>query len=203
VPGAANLQRAVVLERDPPVDRAVVPQLTPAVTIAPTPGICGGMNFVVTWQLSRNAGPQGGLIIQDVLFLWSVTDCNGAAVPNPDPRTSPLRYFEAWQVAPNSQTVSPVTTDTFFWPGASPWGGGCTDGQVFILATARYHDNVAALPGHMVANNGATFAGILQSSLTDPALGGNESNPVAHNLVFHWTCCPCSSSPTVVDAHTP
>ena len=65
--------------------------------------------------------------------------------------------------------LSPVGTDTFFWPNAGPWAGGCTDGTVTINATARFHDNVAALPAHMVTPNLSTFAGSIQSSLTDPA----------------------------------
>jgi outer membrane protein OmpA-like peptidoglycan-associated protein len=203
-PGPATLRRSVVLERVPGVSRPAVPQLTPVVTVAPTPGICGDMNFVITWVLSRNSSAvNGGFVIQDITFNWNVLDCTGAPVPNPDPRTSPLHYFEAWRAAPGTTALSPVATDTFFWPGAAPWGGGCTDGTVSITATARFHDNVAALPAHMVTPNPATFAGGLQSSVTDPALGGNVSRPVAHELSFHWTCCPCSSSPTVVDSHTP
>ena len=196
-------RRSVVLERDPPVSRPAVPQLTPVVVTAPTPGNCGGMNFVIQWQMSRNAGALGGFVIQDIEFLWAVIDCDGNPVPNPDPRTSPLHYFEAWRAAPNTTNLTPVNTDTFFWPDSLPWAGGCTDGVVFITAVARFHDEVAALPGHMVANNPATFAGGLQSSLTDPALGGNISRPVDHRLVFHWNCCPCSTSPTVVDDHAP
>lgn len=202
-PGNAALRRSVVLERDPPISRRVVPQLSATVVTAPTPGNCGGMNFVIQWNLSRNSAPRGGFIIQAVNFVWNVVDCTGTAVPNPDPRTSPLRYFEAWRVAPNSQNLSPVSTDTFFWPDVSPWGGGCTDGVVSIVGVAQYHDDVATLPSHMVANNPATFAGILQSSLSDPSLGGAISAPFDHRLAFHWVCCPCSSSLTVVDDHVP
>lgn len=204
-PGPASERRSVVLERVPGVSRPVVPQLSAVVSAGPTPGICGGMNFVIRWQLSRNSATNGGFVMQDVGFLWDVRDCSGVSVPNPDPRTSPLRYFEAWRVAPNSQNLSPVTTDTFFWPSNLPWAGGCTDGDVTITATARYHDNVpvADMPAHMVANNPATFAGGLRSSLTDPNLRGNISRDVPHSLTFHWVCCPCQSSPTVVDQHTP
>ncbi len=201
-PGNAGLRRSVVLERDPPVSRAAVPQLSATVVTA-TPGACGGINFVIQWNLSRDSTPLGGFIIQAVSFVWSVIDCTGTPVPNPDPRTSPLQYFEAWRVAPNSRSLSPVTTDTFFWPDVNPWGGGCTDGVVSITGIAQYHDNVDTLPPHMVANNAATFAGILQSSLTDPALGGAVSNTFDHRLAFHWTCCPCSSSPTVIDDRAP
>jgi len=186
-----------------PAPAAAAPQLRAVVNTGPDPVNCGGVNFVINWNLSRNAAAQGGFIIQNVTFTWNVRDCNGASVPNPDPRTSPLRYFEAWRVAPNSTTLTPVTTDTFFWPDNAPWAGRCTVGNVRILATARYHDNVAALPAHMIANNPATFAGTLQSSLTDPALGGTQSRAVEHRLLFRWTCCPCSSRRTIVDAHTP
>lgn len=202
--GPAATRRSVVLELAAGVSRPVVPQLTGTVSVGPTAGVCGAMNFVIQWSLSRNSSAaNGGFIIQDITFTWDVRDCTGTSVPNPDPRTSPLNYFEAWRVLPGTTTITPVTTDTFFWPGASPWAGGCTDGEVDITATAQYHDDVAALPAHMVTPNAATFAGGLQSSLTDPALGGNVSRPVPHRLRFHWTCCPCSSSPTVVDDQVP
>ncbi|MCM3904081.1 MAG: DUF4157 domain-containing protein [Pyrinomonadaceae bacterium] len=209
-PGPAAQRRSVVLERQPGVSRPTVPQLTAVVTTAPTPGVCGDpppaniMNFVITWVLSRNSdATNGGFVIQDVTFNWNVVDCTGTQVPNADPRTSPLRYFEAWRAAPGTAVLTPAATDTFSWPAQSPWDGGCTDGTVSISATARFHDDVAALPAHMVTPNLATFAGGLQSSTVDPALGGNVSRPVTHELSFHWTCCPCSSSAAVVDSHTP
>jgi hypothetical protein len=202
-PGDAALRRTTVLERDPPVSRRTVPRLSGTVVTGPTVGNCGGTTFVLQWSLSQNAGPQGGFVIQAVTFDWEVLDCTGTRVPNPDPRTSPLTYFEAWRVAPNSQTLSPIATDTFFWPDAPPWAGGCTDGAVRITAEARYHDDVPALPAGMIANNPATFAGILQSSRSDPALAEPASNAIDHRLAFHWVCCPCSSSPTVIDAHAP
>ena len=141
--------------------------------------------------------------MQDVLFNWTTNDCTGAAVPNPDPRTSPLRYYEAWRVAPNSSTLSPTDTDTFFWPGSSPWAGPGTKGNLSISATARYHDNVASLPAHMIVNNPATFAGGLWSSITDPGLAGEQSDPLPHSLGTHWDCCTSPGSNTVIDDHTP
>ena len=185
----------------PPIPAAPAPRLSAVVTTAPTPGNCGSMNFVITWNLSANSAPAGGFVIQDITFTWNETDCANNAVPDPGGRTSPLRYFEAWRVAPNSTNLSPVTTDTFSWASGLP--SGCTKDTVTVVATAQYHDNVAALPAHMVANNPSTFAGTLQSSLTDPATGGNTSPVVPHRLTFRWNCCPCSSKPTVVEAHTP
>jgi hypothetical protein len=160
------------------------------------------MNFVVQWSLSGNAAPAGGFVVQDVTFVWTTNDCAGNPVPNPDARTSPLHYFEAWRVAPNSTNLSPVNTDTFFWPGSAPWAGPSSTGNVAITASATYHDNVAALPVHMVANNAATFAGGLQSSLTNPAVGGTPSAVVPHALSFSWNCCP-NPSPTLLLGHTP
>ena len=124
-------------------------------------------------------------------------------MPNPDARTSPLRYFEAWQVAPKSKTMTPIVDDNFVWPGNAPWAGDKSKGRVTIVATAHYFDDVAALPTDMKINNPATFAGGLQSSLTDPALAGEKSGAVAHSLVFHWDSTKVSNSPTVTDAHTP
>ena len=185
----------------PPAKAA--PTLTAVINTGPTPGINGNMNFVINWQLGGNAGAKGGFVIQDVLFVWRTRDAKGKDVPNPDPRTSPLRYFEAWRVAPASKTLTPVTTDTFFWPGTAPWAGNTTKGRVTIAATARYFDEANTLPKHMIANNPATFAGILQSSLTDPALPPPQSGPVAHSLAFHWDSVTTPNSPTVLDAHTP
>lgn len=181
----------------------VAPTLAAVINTGPTPGLNGQMNFVINWQLGSNAGIKGGFVIQDVLFVWRTRDAKGKDVPNPDPRTSPLRYFEAWRVAPKSKTLTPVTTDTFFWPGTAPWAGNSSKGRVTIAATARYFDEADTLPKHMVANNPATFAGILQSSLTDPALTTPSSGPVAHSLAFHWDSTKTPNSPTVLDANTP
>jgi outer membrane protein OmpA-like peptidoglycan-associated protein len=178
-----------------------VPQLSPTIVTGPTAGNCGVMNFVIRWNLSANAGPQGGFIIQDITITWNNRDCANVEIPDASGKISPLRYFEAWRVAPNSRTLSPVSTDTFSWANDLP--SGCTIDRVRFRGIARYHDNVAALPAHMVANNPNTFAGTLQSSLTDPALGGNISAPVPHNLTFNWTCCPCAANPTIVESHTP
>ena len=206
-PGAARQRRSVVLERTPGVSRLAVPQLHAMVTTGPTVGICGESTFIIRWSLSRNSSTNGGFVIQDVTFRWSVRDCNGAAVPNPDPRTSPLHYFEAWRVPPNSTspnaTAFTVDTDRFFWPGNAPWAGGCTSGEMTISGIARYHNNLAALPAHMAPFNPSTFANDLLSSTTDPNLGGDVSRSVNHRLRLRWRCCPCQSSPTVVVDHTP
>gem|GEM_PF-6139323 len=207
--GPAVTRRSVVLSRDPAVSRPSVPQLTANIQTGPNAGNCGSELFVIRWSLSRNSdATDGGFVIQDVTFNWNVTDCTGAAIPTP-PFTSPLHYFEAWRVpagtnTPNA-TAFTVNTDQFFWPNAAPWAGPCSDGTVTITATARYHDGVAvaSLPAHMTPFNASTFANDLPASLTDPALAGNVSRPVAHSLRFHWNCCPCSSSPTIVDSHVP
>jgi outer membrane protein OmpA-like peptidoglycan-associated protein len=205
-PGAAEGRRSVVLEPVPGRSRAPSPQLNGSVVSGPTVADCGGENFLIRWTLSRPAATAGGFVIQDVTFNWHVTDCAGNPVATP-PFTSPLRYFEAWLVSPGSahpnEGAGTVDTDLFSWPKDPPWGGGCSDGTVSISGSATYHDNVTALPGSMVRNNPATFAGSLRSSTTAPALGGAVSRPFAHTLQLHWRCCPCSSSPTVVDSHTP
>ena len=189
-----------------PAPSGTAPALNAVVTTAPTPGNCGIMNFVVTWNLSANAGTRGGFIIQDLTITWNEQDCAGNPVADPQGHVSPLRYWEAWRVAPNSPTSTPVTTDTFQWaPGL---GTGCTNDTVRFNGTAQFHNNVAALPNHMTANNPATKAGILQSSTSDPNVGGDTSAAVVHTLDFHWTCCVpffgfCFPNPTVVDGHTP
>jgi len=188
-----------------PAPPAAVPQLSATIVTGPTPGNCGVMNFVIRWSISGNSAPNGGFVIQDITFTWNNRDCSGREVPDASGKISPLRYFEAWRIRPNSTTFDPAdgSTDTFSWVNDDPTG--CTIDRVRIRATARYHDNVsvASMPAQMTRNNAATFAGVLRSSLTDPALGGNISAPVPHSLIFNWTCCPCTSSPTVVESHTP
>jgi outer membrane protein OmpA-like peptidoglycan-associated protein len=199
--GPAPTRRSVVLELAAGVSRAPVPQLTAVVDVAPTAGSCGNVNFVIHWELSRNSErTNGGFVIQDLTITWDEVDCTGAAVPL-GTFTSPLHYFEAWRVAP-ATTVSIPATDTF---GRVPPFGNCTVATLSFDGVARYFDNVNALPAHMVASNPATAAGTLRSSLTDPqpALGTLVSRPVARNLTVHWDCCPCQSSPTVIDSHTP
>jgi outer membrane protein OmpA-like peptidoglycan-associated protein len=200
--GPATQRRSVVLERVPGTSRAAAPQLSAPATTPLAPGICGGINFVAQWTLNRNSAAAGGFVIQEINETWDVKDCAGKQVANPDPRTSPLRFFEAWRVPPASAVANPFTSDTWFWPSNLPWAGGCTNGTVAIRGSARYFDNVSALPAHMIVNNPATFSGPLQSSVTDPALITRASRPVDRALAFHWTCCPCSSSPTAVDSST-
>jgi hypothetical protein len=189
-----------------PAPSGTAPVLNAVVTTAPTPGNCGVMNFVVTWNLSANAGSRGGFIIQDLTITWNERDCAGNAVADPQGHVSPLRYWEAWRVAPNSRAITPVATDTFQWaPGLAT---GCTNDTVRFNGTAQFHNNVADLPNHMTANNPATKAGILQSSTADPNVGGDTSPAIAHTLDFHWICCLpffslCFPNPTVVDGHTP
>jgi peptidoglycan hydrolase-like protein with peptidoglycan-binding domain len=181
-----------------PAGDGTAPTLSANVTTAATPGNCGTMNYVVTWQLSGNAGAHGGFVIQDITITWNEVDCAGNPVPDPQGHVSPLRYWEAWRVAPNSQTFSPVQTDTFSW--SSGLATGCTVDTVTFVGVARYHDNVAALPGHMTAGNAATKAGGLQSSVADPNVGGNPSPPILHLLFFSWNCCnagACNVTPTV------
>ena len=201
-PGAAQQMRSVVLERDPDVSRPVVPQLD-AVTAGPVPGNCGIMNYVVAWQLSRNAGAKGGFVLQDITITWDNRDCAGTVVPDASGKTSPLRYFEIWRVAPNSQIMTPVNTDTFAWVNDLP--SGCTVDRVSFRGIATYHDELdnSDIPAHMIVSNPATFAGGLRSSTTDPNLGGNISRPFTHNLTFSWDCCPCQSSQTVVEEAIP
>jgi hypothetical protein len=203
-PGPAGQRRSVVLERVPNLSRPTTPQLRPVIDQAPTPGNCGIMRFVIHWEISRNSNAlNGGFVIQDITFTWRNVNCSGVEVPDGTGKLSPLHYFEAWRFLPGTRNIAPAdgNVDIFQWANDDPTG--CTVDNVRINAVARYHDNVSTLPAHMIRNNPATFANNLQSSTTDPAVAGSVSRPVQHQLQFHWNCCPCSSSPTVVDSHTP
>lgn len=205
VAGPPAERRSVVLERDPATSRPIVPQLIPSIAAGPTPGVCGVMDFVTRWQISRNASPRGGFVVQDLTITWDNRDCAGNEVPDATGKVSPLHYFEAWRVLPGSTTFDAADGDTdhFVWVNDDP--SGCTTDRVTFTGVARYHDDVAVadMPAHMTRFNSNTFAGGLRASLTDPALGGNVSRPVDHSLRFSWDCCPCQSSLTVVEQHTP
>jgi hypothetical protein len=205
--GPAASRRSVVLERTPGASRPSVPQLNPVVNIAPTPGICGDMNFVIHWEISRPSNAaNGGFVIQDITISTDESDCAGAKVTPPGP-ASPVHYFEAWRVNPGTRIFSAAdgNTDTF----GSVLGTinlatlACIRGSISFRAVATYFDNVPALPAHMVRKNPATFAQDLRSSVTDPVQGGTASRPVFHNLVYNWNCCPCRSAPSTVVSHRP
>ena len=71
-------------------------------------------------------------------------------------------------------------------PKGGPAPGTC--GEMSFVGKAVYHDGVGALPKHMVRNNPQTWAHALQSSLTNPNLGGASSNSVDHILKVKWDC---------------
>ena len=185
----------------------------------PTPGKCGRMELVIHWLLSE-ASKKGGHVIQFITFEWSVKDCDNNSVPNADPRTSPLRYWEVWPIAAdNTQSNEPArdpSSDTWFWPNNLPWGGNCTKGNVSITAKARFYEALTPLPGNFGfrRNNPGTFAGTLQSTVdsnvpanyrrlfTDPRAGG--TNIIDRELKFHWDCCGDNqNSDTVLDSKKP
>ena len=59
------------------------PTLAATISVGPTAGINGEMNFVVNWNLGGNAGPKGGFIIQDVLFVWRTRMPKARTCPTP------------------------------------------------------------------------------------------------------------------------
>ena len=204
----------------------MIPQLK-AVFIPPLEtGNYGKVSFGIRWEISRNSDArQGGWVVQHLTDTWNNLECDGKQVRNPnpqDPRTkSPVKFFEAWRVAPNSKSIGSdenVVADAIgkdhFEVNYNedednrPWAGNCMNGSYTKDATARYHDGVPekAMPAHMKRNNPDTLAGDLRSSIKDPNLDGNISQPVKHNLKVHWKCCPCQTGTkceTKVDSHVP
>jgi outer membrane protein OmpA-like peptidoglycan-associated protein len=207
--GSATEERSVIMEMASGVSRLTTPQLTAEWQPPTLSHGCNDTQFDIDWQLSRNSGPKGGFIIQDLTITWLAKDCNGHDIPFTV--TSPLHYFEAWRVLPNSKAIDPTdgNIDIFKIVIAPPAGStaACTTGKAQFTGIAHYHDNVDTLPSGMVRNNSATWAGSLKSSVTDPAVGGNISRTVPHNFAFHWNCCPCTPNPgaasAVVDSQTP
>jgi hypothetical protein len=206
--GPASAERSVILEMASGINKPPTPQLTADSPLTLTNG-CNDTTCDIDWKLSRKSGRTGGFILQDITITFLVQDCNGQTVTFPV--SSPLHYFEAWNVFPNSTNIDPAdgSTDTFDFKVTPPPGKrfACTTGRAVYSAVAHYHDNVAVLPGHMQRFNPATVANNLRSSLTDPALGGNISRSVPHNFAFHWNCCPCPANPgpstSAIDSRTP
>ena len=199
--GPAASERSVILELASGVSRQTVPQLTAIPQTVASNG-CSDLTFPIVWDLSRKAAPTGGFILQEITITRLAFDCNGLLIPSKR-FANPVHYFEAWPVTGGTTTITPANTDTFHFQTQAPDHTTCTSGVAVFSAVAQYHDNVSALPGTMIPSNPATPAGILPSSLANPNLGGNVSRSVPHELSYHWNCCPCSSSPNVIDSKTP
>jgi hypothetical protein len=191
-----------------PVKRPMIPQLTAKVDLAPTPGNCGIMDFVIHWEISRKSdAKKGGFVVQEIFNRGKMIDKNGKESVGQG-----IHYFEAWRVDPDSMSFDKYGNgDTFNLKMPDPAGYNGTDGSVIYEGTARYHDGVseAEMPKHMVRqdllppNLRTTTAGMLLSSTTDPNLDGNISRPVSHRLSWHWTCRSGKPSLSVVDDQVP
>jgi hypothetical protein len=180
----------------------VIPQLSAKPSYVNNEG-CSDLTFGINWDLSHNSSPKGGFIVQEVTITHMAVDCHGHPVPVKF--KSPLHYFEAWQVLPNSTEVAPENADGFHFNVETPDHTAHTIGAIVFSAAATYHDNVSPdeMPDHMVRRNPHTAAGILLSSTNDPRLGGTISKPIPHELSYHWSCCEPGMKPNVIDKQTP
>ncbi|HXO77863.1 MAG TPA: hypothetical protein VN824_21560, partial [Puia sp.] len=95
-------------KQEPPVP--VIPQLSAKPSYVNNEG-CSDLTFGINWDLTHNASPKGGFIVQEVSITHMVVDCRG--YPVPAKFKSPLHYFEAWQVLPNSTEIAPENADGF------------------------------------------------------------------------------------------
>ncbi|HEY4289313.1 MAG TPA: hypothetical protein VGN00_19565 [Puia sp.] len=187
-------------KQEPPVP--VIPQLSAKPSYVNNEG-CSDLTFGINWDLSHNSSPKGGFIVQEVTITYMAIDCHGYPVPLKF--KSPLHYFEAWQVMPDSTGIAPENADGFHFSAETRDHTAHTIGVAIFSAAATYHDNVSPeeMPGHMVRKNPHTAAGILLSSTSDPNLGGNISKSIPHELTYHWSCCEPGMKPNVIDKQTP
>jgi hypothetical protein len=182
---------------------AKAPELKP-VALLTNDNHCGDMSFMINWELSKDAAAAGGYIVQDITITYLVFDKFGRPVYRQE--KSPLHYFEAWRVLPNSKEMDPGSTDNFSFDIHTPDHTASTQGVVYFTAVAQYHDNVSQeeMPEHMVSGNKHTVAGLLLSSTRDPKLGGNVSKSVPHEFYFHWNCTkPGLDHTNVIDKQIP
>ena len=190
--GSAGIQR-----QPKPGQGPMIPQLKAVIDDGPTPGKNGKVEFIIHWEISRNSDARrGGWVVQNLTETWNNLECDGKPARNDNPKNpktiSPMKFFEAWQVDPNSKTIGRgepgKNQDYYEWnydelEDNRPWAGNCIDGSVTIEGTARYHDGVPkdGLPKHMIKENPKTFGGLLTSSTTDPNLDGNISS-LSHTI---------------------
>jgi len=165
---------------------------------------CGQVTWDVGWHLDHDSSDKGGWVIQHVTSYYNTFDCRGHYIA-PQGKKSPISFFEAWRVEPNSTDMTPANIDTFKnTPQTEEYPHTAhTFGSYMTVGVAQYHDNVGEneLPSHMVAHNPDTFAHSLRSSKRDPQVGGNVSEPVRHELSYHWACCgERGTKPTVIDS---
>jgi hypothetical protein len=216
-PGYAN---AVSQEREPffqakpqapsSPPKTTVPQAPPRapdlkpVALLTNDNHCGDMSFMINWELSKDAAAAGGYVVQELTISYLVFDKFGRPVYREE--KSPLHYFEAWRVLPNSKDMDPGSTDNFSFDIRTPDHNASTLGFVYFTAVAQYHDNVSPgeMPDHMVSGNKHTVAGQLLSSTRDPRLGGYVSKAVPHEFSFHWDCTkPGNDHSNIIDKQIP
>lgn len=195
-------------KQKPPADNPKPPHVTPQLSLHSGGMLnegCGELEWDCGWNLSGDSGPKGGWVIQEVKSHYNAFDAMARSIPLPDGKKSPVHFFEAWRVEPNSTDMTPANIDTFKYRPRPKDGTSHGFGNYITQAVAYYHDNVGEdeLPGHMVAHNPDTFAISLRSSLHDPKVGGDISGPVKHELAYHWTCLDKGTQPNIIDTQTP
>ena len=183
---------------------------TPTLTLstyavnAPRRGRCGDVQWSLWWLVSPGTlNPKGGWVVQKIKISWAITNQWGDPIASKsvdnDKVSTPLTYWEAWQV--DRYGTFPIQVD-----GKSDnfnWGNeGCRTGGVVSWEglAAFYHDQ--DLPNDFTAWNEKTLAGGLLASVTDPNLAAS-SKSVKHEMKISWDCLRSAGGVTKIESRTP
>jgi RHS repeat-associated protein len=195
---------------DPTGRQGAAKEVEQALTIqnsaAPTPARCGGVDWVIRWQLAKDT-KKGGAVMQEITVTWNIKDCQGNKIftdrvpfrtSGALSVTNPLHYWEIWFLQKNTRAPRPPT-DTY-----RLLTHGCTQGDATIVGQASYFDDVT-LPKDRASgwatSNPQTGAGILWSTTVDPTtkkpFDAGGTAVLDHNLAVNWNCCPDPKFPAI------
>jgi hypothetical protein len=151
---------------------------------------CGGMRWLVEFELPAAAGADGW-IIQQLDRSYDVREPNGS-VSSPQLNTPKKTYWEAWPVRKGKThtanrtdpTEEGVTYDDSFDQPQRPG----TKGTFQVMALAKFFEG--NLPPSFRKQNPDTRAEDLFSSIVKPPFW--DGTGTVHNLTVTWDCTPGS-----------
>jgi hypothetical protein len=147
---------------------------------------CGGMEWLVEFELPRPAEGDGW-IIQQILRSYDIRKADGS-VADPHLNAAKVTYWEAWPVRKGATRTSNrydatadgrTYDDSFDQPARTNLKG------VFkVVALAKFFE--VTLPASFIRNNQATRAFSLPSTITRPDFW--DDTGTIHNLTVTWDC---------------
>ncbi len=159
---------------------------------------CGGMEWLVEFELPRPAEGDGW-IIQQILRSYDIRTAKGA-VADPNLNAAKVTYFEAWPVRKGAtrtanrydSTDDGRTYDNSFDQPAR----ANLKGAFKVVALAKFFE--VALPTTFIKQNPATRAEDLPSTTTRPIFW--DDSGTIHNLIVTWDCTDPKNmaEPTIV-----